>query len=266
MAAERARIGIIGFGYIGSYVYEQVTTRPELGMDVAFVYNRTAKRISDVPEEVILKDLGDFASRQADLIVELAHPDITRDYGVEFLKTADYMPMSLTVFADAEIDARLRDAADSSGTSIYIPHGAIVGLEALEEGRQMWEEVSIVMKKPPRSLDFANAPQFDPTAIDSETILFEGSTRDICPLFPRNVNSHAAVALGGIGFDDTRSVLIADPALETSIIDVEARGRGVEIKVRRENPMVGVSGVFTLVACLASIGRACAPGSGLRIC
>ena len=172
MAAERARIGIIGFGYIGSYVYEQVTTRPELGMDVAFVYNRTAKRISDVPEEVILKDLGDFASRQADLIVELAHPDITRDYGVEFLKTADYMPMSLTVFADAEIDARLRDAADSSGTSIYIPHGAIVGLEALEEGRQMWEEVSIVMKKPPRSLDFANAPQFDPTAIDSETILF----------------------------------------------------------------------------------------------
>jgi len=30
--------------------------------------------------------------------------------------------------------------------------------------------------------------------------------------------------------------------------------------------MVGVSGVFTLVACLASIGRACAPGSGLRIC
>ena len=142
MAAERARIGIVGFGYIGSYVYEQVTTRPELGMDVAFVHNRTPDRISAVPEEVILDDLGNFASRQADLIVELAHPDISRKYGVEFLRTAHYMPMSLTVFADAEIDAQLRAAAESSGTCIYIPHGAIVGLESLEEGRQMWDEVS----------------------------------------------------------------------------------------------------------------------------
>ena len=88
----------------------------------------------------------------------------------------------------------------------------------------------------------------------------------LVPLFPRNVNSHAAVALGGIGFDATRSVLVADPALETSIIVVRARGGGVEVEVRRENPMKGVSGVFTLVATLASVGRACGPGAGLRIC
>ena len=37
MSASRARVGLIGFGYIGSYVYEQVTTRPELGIDIAGV-------------------------------------------------------------------------------------------------------------------------------------------------------------------------------------------------------------------------------------
>ena len=266
MSAARARLGLIGFGYIGSYVYEQVTTRPELGIDIAFVHNRSPDRVTELPTEQILEDLGDFASRQADLIVELAHPDVTRRHGVEFLKSSDYMPLSLTAFADAELDSALRRTADEHGTCIYIPHGAIVGLEALEEGRDTWEEVSIVMKKPPRSLDFSNVPQFKEVEISSETVLFDGSARDICPLFPRNVNSHAAVALGGIGFDATRSVLVADPALETSIIVVRARGGGVEVEVRRENPMNGVSGVFTLVATLASIGRACGPGAGLRIC
>ena len=40
-----ARVGLIGFGYLGSFVYEQMTTRPELGLDVAFVYNRSAERL-----------------------------------------------------------------------------------------------------------------------------------------------------------------------------------------------------------------------------
>ena len=61
-------------------------------------------------------------------------------------------------------------------------------------------------------------------------------------------------------------MLIADPALEVSIIEVEARGGGVEICIRRENPMKGVSGVMTLMSTLASIGRAKAGGPGLRVC
>ena len=50
-----ARIGLIGYGYLGSYVYEQIQTRPELGLDIAFVYNRSPQK--------------------------LAHPDITRRHG-----------------------------------------------------------------------------------------------------------------------------------------------------------------------------------------
>lgn len=111
-----------------------------------------------------------------------------------------------------------------------------------------------------------SASYIDAASIHGETVLFEGTARDICPLFPRNVNSHAAVALAGIGFDRTRSVLIADPALEVSIIELEARGGGVEISIRRENPMAGVSGVMTLMSSLASIGRASAVQPGLRVC
>lgn len=266
MSERRQRIGIIGYGYIGAYVYEQLTSRPELGLEVAFVHNRSREKTAALPPGVVLERLEDFASREADLVVELAHPRVTQEHGAALLAVADYMPLSLTALADAELEQQLLETARRHGTCLYVPHGAVVGMDALEEGRQIWEEVRITMKKPPRTFDFSASPQWRADQIHSETVLYEGSTRGICPLFPRNVNSHAAVALAGIGFDRTRSVLVADPRLEVSVIEIEMRGQGVEVKVQRRNPMKGVSGVFTLVSTLASICRTKGPRSGMQFC
>jgi predicted dinucleotide-utilizing enzyme len=266
MSEDRKRIGIVGYGYIGKYVYEQLASRPELGLEVAFVHNRSREKIAALPPGVVLEKLEDFASREAELIVELAHPSITQEHGAAFLAHTDYMPLSLTALADAQLEKRLLETARRHGTCLYIPHGAVVGMDALEEGRQVWEEVRMTMKKPPRTFDFSASPQWRAEEIRGETVLYQGPTRGICPLFPRNVNSHAAVALGGIGFDRTRSVLIADPKLEVSVIEIEMRGQGVEVKVERRNPMKGVSGVFTLVSTLASICRAKGPKGGMQLC
>lgn len=264
--SDRPRIGLIGYGYIGRYIYEQITTRPELGLQIGFVHNRSPEKVADLPADVVLPDLADFANRRVDLVVELAHPDVTRQHGAAFLEQTDYMPLSLTAFADAELNDRLQSIARGRGTRIFVPHGAVIGLDALEEGRDTWEEVSIVMEKPVRSLDLSADPDHDAEQITGRTTLFEGTAGEICPRYPRNVNSHAAVALAGIGFERTHSVLIADPALEASIIELKARGGGVEVSIRRENPMQGVSGVMTLMSSLASIGRAKAVQPGLRVC
>ena len=98
------------------------------------------------------------------------------------------------------------------------------------------------------------------------TALYDGPTRGICPLFPRNVNSHAAVALAGLGFDRTRSVLIADPSLDVSVIEVLARGQGAEVRIERSNQLKGVTGVFTLRAIWLSVCRARASGLHVQIC
>ena len=261
-----ARIGLIGFGYLGSFVYEQMTTRPELGLDVAFVYNRSAERLKGVSPEHVLDDLHSFAEREPDLVVELAHPDISREHGGAFLSRADYMPLSLTCLADADLERSLLDTAGRSGTRLCVPHGAVIGLDALSEGREMWDEVSITMKKPPRSIDFSDCENYCAEDIEEETILYDGPTRGVCALFPRNVNSHAATAMAGVGFERTRSVLVADPALDVSVIELSARGQGVEIDIRRANPMQGVSGVLTLLSSLASIGRSSNTRDPLFIC
>jgi len=255
-ATNKARIGLIGLGYLGRYVYDQIVSRPELGLEVAFVHDLASERLHGLPGEVVLKDLGAFASRRPDLVVEMAHPVVTRQFREQFLREADYLPLSMTAFAEEGLQERLLERARGNGTCLFIPHGALVGLENIFEGRSLWEQVTIVMKKSPKHLDFTGAPQFNPAAITRPTVLYDGPTRALCPMFPRNVNSHATVALAGIGFDRTRSVLIADPALEVSVIELTAQGNGVALKIERSNPLKGVSGPFTLNSTLAAICRA----------
>jgi predicted dinucleotide-utilizing enzyme len=266
MATSKARIGLVGLGYIGRYVYEQVSSRPELGLEIAFVHEQAAERLAGLPTEVVLPDIRNFAARRPDLVVEMAHPAVTRQFGELFLQATDYMPLSMTAFADEELQQRLLETARRSGTCLFVPHGAVVGLENIFEGRDLWEEVTMVMKKSPKNLDFSTAPQCKPAEITKATVLYDGPTRAVCLLFPRNVNSHATVALAGIGFDRTRSVLIADPSLDVSVIELTAQGQGVAMRIERSNPLKGVSGVFTLNSTLAAITRAKGSGRTMQIC
>lgn len=254
------RIGLIGFGYIGSYLYSELTAHPEWGLTVAFVSGKSA--LGKVSAELHLPDLADAESKDLDLIVEAAHPQVTRDHGANFLRFADFMPLSLTALADAELEYRLRQAAEQNGTRLYIPHGAAVGLDSLSECKDLWDAVTVTMRKPPRNLDWTKAQAWAGKQIDDATVLYDGPTRGVCPLFPRNVNTHAAVALAGIGFDRTRSVLIADPSLRVSVIELQAVGAGIELHVVRSNPLQGVSGVLTARSILGSIQRV----TGQRLC
>lgn len=73
---------------------------------------------------MICTHLNDFANYAPDLIVEVAHPDITKHYGPRFvaawsafllalalLTISDYFCGSPTALADLEIETSLRTAA-----------------------------------------------------------------------------------------------------------------------------------------------------------
>ena len=183
-AGKPARIGLVGMGNIGSYVYQQITAQPQLGLEVAFVADTSADRLKDLPRDLVLADLTQARDRRPDLVVEMAHPDVTRLWGESLLTHCDYMPLSLTAFADAELHERVLATAVRSRTCLYIPHGAVVGLDSIFECRDVWEQVSVTMKKNPRNMDMAAFPQFRGKEITQPTILYDGPTRGICPLIP----------------------------------------------------------------------------------
>ena len=90
--------------------------------------------------------------------------------------------------------------------TIYLPSGAIAGLDGLKSIKDELESVSITTIKHPRSLKgakFFETSEINLDSINSQTIIFEGTARDAVSLFPTNVNVAALVSLSGIGSDKT---------------------------------------------------------------
>ena len=265
MLNGKKTIGIVGYGRIGSYVYDQITKHPELGLKIVFVHDMEKERLKELPQEVVLDRIEDFASRKPDMVCELAHPDVSREYSPMFLQETDYFLLSVTALADAELDTTLKETAMKSGTRLYIPHGGVMGLDSIIEGKDTWEEVKFVMKKSPKNLDFTWS-DIDPSSISGVTTLYEGPTRGICPKFPRNVNTHATVAFAGIGFDRTQSILIGDPKLNVAILEIYARGGGVDLDLKRTGIIKGVTGIATLRSVMKSLASIVPGGPGIHFC
>ena len=68
----------------------------------------------EVPRHAVLESLDNFAAHRPDLIVEVAHPSISAMYGAKFLGQCDYMPASVTAFADEAVERSVRDAASGN--------------------------------------------------------------------------------------------------------------------------------------------------------
>ena len=263
--SRKKRIGLIGFGQIGSFLYREISQHPEYGFEIAFVHDIAARSLAALPKEIVLDRMDDFGRFGVDLVVEVAHPDCVRQYGALVLEQTDFFMLSVTAMADAVLESTMRQLALSKNRKLYIAHGATIGLDGIKDGGDTWEKISITMKKNPRNISFDSAKQWNPGTIDRETVIYDGPTRGICPLFPKNVNSHATLALAGIGFDRTRSILIADPGLDLSVIEIDAEGAGNRLHVVRSNPIKGVSGMLTLMSVLESLRRLKAAGTGLQI-
>jgi len=262
-ATRKTRIGIAGYGFIGRHLCQSICANPGWGLELAFVWNRTPAKLPALPQSLVLDDLAQAARRAPDLIVECAHPSITQQYGDAFLRIADYMPLSVNALAHDDLRARLTRTARAHGQRLFIPHGALIGLDNLLEVRDMWEDVSITFRKHPDNIDFADSGM-NPASIRQATVLYDGPVRGLSSLFPRNVNTMTTCALATVGLDRCRGVLIADPSLNVAIAEVCARGKDGSIhESRKIQPVTGVSGTEMLAAQMGSVLRAahvCPPG------
>ena len=280
----KRRVGVVGYGALGKYLAHAILKDAAVGsrLELAFVWNRTADRIredADVPDHLILESLEEVASRSPDLIVEVAHPSISRDFGAAFLRVADYFVGSPTALADAEVEARLREAAAAGRFGMYIPAGALWGVHDIQKAanRGMVAELCVTMKKHPTSLKLRGElrkklEEAVEAETDGEVVLYDGPARQLCPLAPNNVNTIACAAIAAhtLGFDGTRARLISDRALQAHVIDIELAappkpdGSQFRVSTTRYNPATGVTGSATFASFLSSMLAASGRGPGVH--
>jgi len=259
MPPRRALVGIIGLGFVGSTLYRRLVDGAVPGLDVGFVHDRRPERVAAAKSEHVVASLDHLEGVQVDLVVECAGPDVTVEHGKSLLARWDYMPLSVTALADDRLLEDLLAAARASGTRLLVPHGALAGMDALYERREVWSEVTITFRKPPQHIEGARG------VTGERTVLYDGPVRGVASRYPRNVNAMVGCALATVGLDRCRAVLIADPDLNELIAEVRAVGRdGSVLEIVKRQPGVGVSGTEMPDAVLRSIVLATATADGLQ--
>lgn len=249
----KKRIGIIGFGKIGSYLIKELKALEEV--KIKWIFDADEKALQEVPGSLRATSWDKTSTKEVDLVVETANFKAVEEFAPEVLKTVDMAIMSTTALADKNLLKDLKSICRKNSSRLFVPHGAILGLDGIQDGKSSLESVKIVTTKPPQNLDYSFTEKWNREDIKNRTILYEGPTYNLCQIFPRNVNVHASIALAGLGFQDTYSKLIADPETDKAQHSVEARGPGLTLQVQKADYIEGVTGTYTLESTLNSLKR-----------
>lgn len=240
------KVGLIGIGAIGQHLYENLQKE---GVEVAFIYAR--RKIDGQPYSHLIVDNFDAVVSKCkegvDLVIEAATADAFKSIAPVVLPYSDMAALSSTAFADQPFYEQIKHDCQEYEHSVFIPHGAVMGLDGISDSAEFIEQVKITTTKSPQSLGRTD---------QERTVVYNGSTRGACELYPRNVNVHATTALAGLGFDKTISVIVSDPdtLVNQHVIEVNSSEFAFKIQTMSQTASK-VSSAYTLVSAYNSVRR-----------
>lgn len=255
------KIGMIGDGSIGRCVARHLADR-QMGLRALLVrperletpdeaQGLRVSRVADLPEDL-------------DLMVDCAGHSALTQYGADILERGiDLVTVSIGALADVSLYAALERAAQKGGARLHLASGAIGALDCLRAARVGGlEEVHYVGRKSPSGWNGTPAQErFDLGALTEPAVHFKGSARRAALDYPKNANVAAAVALAGVGFDETKVTLIADPTVISNIHELHARGSFGAFSLRIEGralPDSARSSALAAMSVVSAIERQCA--------
>jgi aspartate dehydrogenase len=264
------RLGLIGCGSIGSAVVKAIAKGSLPGVDLVGATDTAgierAANLTAAAHCPFFANVPALLDTKPDLVLEAASVEALRSYAPGILESgADLMMVSVGALADAEFCGRLMDQAKREGRHIYVPSGAIGGLDIIKAAVfGGLEECTLTTTKPPRA--FAGATcvierGMDLEAIREAAVIFEGSARQAAGFFPQNLNVAAAVSLAGLGLDKTTVRIIADPAATRNVHEVFVRGEFGEATIRLvnqpslDNPKSSYLASLSVIATLQRINQ-----------
>ena len=236
------RVALLGCGYIGTQLARAIDSgRVPARLERVYDMSREASRdlvagLDRTPEIVENPHLLSYPP--VDMVVEAASQAAVRDVALSVLQNRrDMMVMSVGALMDESVLDVLREACTDYNARMYLPSGAVGGLDAISAARGQIDAVSITTTKSPASL--RGAPHFemegtDADAITKRTILYRGGAAEAVRRFPANANVAASLSLAA--GREAEVAVVADPAVHSNVHRITARGGfgTMEFEVRNE--------------------------------
>lgn len=263
-------IGLMGCGTIGTHLAMAIDSGRVANASLTGLFDivdgnaRALKtRLKSTPQ--VYDNFDRFVDSNADIIIEAASQQAVKNFAKQIIESGkDLMVMSVGALADTLFLAELLQLTPirNGQSKIYVPSGAIAGIDAIRSVRHIADSISITTKKSPKAL--AGAPFFTTRNVILDNItkvteIYEGSAVEAVKLFPANVNVAAVLSLAGIGVEKTMVRILADPEATTNQHEIVATGSFGEIKISVNNvtapgnPKTSFLAVLSAIECLRSI-------------
>jgi aspartate dehydrogenase len=217
-------IGLIGCGNIGHILANHAD-----GIRIVALFDTffdRAKDLEAITGAKAYEDFESFISKDFSLVVEAASVNAVKHYAQEVLEhKKDLVIMSVGALANPVFMDDLRESARRNGKRIYIPSGAIFGLDNLKVGR-----ISPIKKLLLRTI---KSPASLGVEAKERRIVFSGKAHECIKAFPKNVNVSVAMSLAA--GRDVDIELWVDPAVDRNIHEIIFEGDFGETFIRVTN-------------------------------
>lgn len=262
---KKLKIGIAGCGAIGSSLAEAVVSKFAKRAELSGLYDIDVKKGSELSRKlkknVTAKSLEELINN-SDLVIEAAGAHSSLDIAKKSVSSGrDVMVMSVGGLISGFLE--LKELAQQKNARVFIPSGAICGIDGLKASAQAKiNKVTLTTKKPPKafsSVQYIKDNKIDLDAIKKETVIFEGNALAAVKSFPQNINVAATLSLAGIGAEKTTVRIVASPEITRNIHEVEIQSEAGSIVTRTENvihpnnPKTSYLAVLSAIAVLQQI-------------
>lgn len=255
------KIGIMGCGSIANTLIN-FQLNGKLNVKISYFYdlnkNNAVNLANKVDAEVV--DTIEELIEKSDLILESAAQSAVKENVPTILEHGvNVIIMSVGALMDFDFKNHLEKTAKESGAKIYLPTGAITGIDTVRASTMgEIESISLITRKPPVSLGIELED-------DNEKILFDGKASEAVKKFPKNINVSSTLSLAsGIDVDVK---IIADPKIDKNTHEIHLKGSFGELITRTsnvsspDNPKTSMLAAFSAASLLNKLSKTIQIGS-----
>lgn len=194
--------------------------------------------------------------RKSELVIEAASAKSSWEIAQKVLAAR----RSIMIMSVGGIVANFRQLcalAERHNVKVYIPSGAISGIDALKAARQgKINKVTLTTRKNPLSFKGVKYVEDRGIRLDKikqDKVLFSGPACEAVKYFPQNINVAAVLSIAGIGAEKTKVKIVASPKTKKNIHEIEIDAEAAKIVTRAENVLHPENPKTSFLAVLSAI-------------
>ncbi|MBW9219853.1 aspartate dehydrogenase [Methanothermococcus sp. SCGC AD-155-N22] len=258
------RIGLVGCGAIATIIVNAVL-KGIINPKVVALYDRhlhKAEKLGRLVGAQVCHSIEELVRKDLDIVIECASIRAVEDVATKAIENGkDVIVMSVGAFKDPNLYKRLYNLAKRHNRRIYIPSGAVAGIDGIKAA-SLGEiyEVTLTTVKPVEGLrDSLEKQGIDVDTISEPTTVFEGSFLEAIERFPQNINVSLVLYLASNY--PTKVKIVADPGISVNRHEVIVRGSTGTIRTVvenipcKENPKTSALAAYSVIRLIKDLSE-----------